>query len=229
MNVRHSASLTVVLVSVLLLLTACGGTQVKPVSSSPTPTPTPLPAAQRPTSTPEAVGSGPSDAPTPTLAPTATSTTSPTPSPTLSPCDGLTGHLEVRILVGPAAAVGLETHAVGSIPFTINSGRTPYSVSGGDHISFHDVLSEDDIHYDVSFEADVVFEGTCEGGPGGTQLLLGLEMAWDQVVVVTAEDFHRTYPKSGENAANVTLPLIDGASASMGGGEGMEVVLRLGQ
>ncbi|MCU0522135.1 MAG: hypothetical protein MUF84_15760 [Anaerolineae bacterium] len=197
------------------------------LDATPTPTFTVTPAMPASTSTPSAAGgSGSAGDATATLAPTATPEPSPTASPTPSPCEGVSGSLEVRALVGPAAAVGLTTHAVGTIPFTVGTAQSPYAVSGGDHISFSDVLSEDDIHYDVSFEADVAFDGTCDLGPGGAQLLLGLEMVWDQIVNVTAEDFDETYANSGEESENLILPLIDGTSASLGG-EGLEVVLHL--
>jgi hypothetical protein len=172
-------------------------------------------------------GPGPSGG---TATPTVESIVGPTVEPTAetSPCEGLSASLEVKVLVGPAAAVGLETHGVGSVPLSVTSGGPPYGVEGGGHISYHEVLTEDEIEYDVTFEADVVFDGTCEDTPGSTQLVLDLDMAWNQVVEVTAPDFHQVYPVAGDNTAIVTLPLIDGATASVGG-EGMEVVLHLGR
>jgi len=208
-----------------LLVSACAPT---PSEGTATPTPTPTAGAvANPTRTPTVVagdmGSGSGE--TPVAEPTDTPDPSATPSPTPSPCEGVSGGIEVRVLVGPAAAVGLETHAVGTVPFTVGTAQSIYAVSGGGHISFSDVLSEDEIHYDVSFEADVVFDGTCDMGPGGAQLLLGVGMVWDQIVHVTAEDFDETYSQAGENEKDVTLPLIDGASADVD--EGMEIVLRL--
>jgi hypothetical protein len=225
------STLKLVVILGLVLLVGCGGPQDEGASSSLTPTLTLTPPPDVPllTATSAASGTGAGAGPTSTLLPTQTEFPSPTPSATASPCAGRSGSLEVRVLVGPASAVGLETHAVGAIPFTVSSEGPPYTVDAADHISFHDVLSDDEIHYDVSFEADVTFDGVCEIGPGGAELVLGLAMAWDQVVEVTAEDFHEVYPASGENAADLTLPLIDGATASVGGGEGMEVVLRLGR
>lgn len=191
-----------------------------------TPTPTATPIHNSPQAT-DVPGGGVSPAKAtkePTLEPTVEVTITPTDEP--SPCEGLSGSIEVRALVGPAAAVGLETHAMGSVPFSVTSGGPPYGVEGGGHISFHDQLTEDEIIYDVVFEADIALDGTCEDTPGSMQLVLDLDMAWNQVVEVTARDFHQVYPMAGDNAAIVTLPLIDGASASIGG-EGMELVLRL--
>jgi hypothetical protein len=161
-----------------------------------------------------------------TVEPTVEATVEPTAQ--TSPCEGLSASLEVKVLVGPAAAVGLETHGVGSVPLSVTSGGPPYGVEGGGHISYHDVLTQDEIEYDVTFDADVAFDGTCEDTPGSTQLVLDLDMSWNQVVEVTARDFHGVYPVAGDNAAIVTLPLIDGATASVGG-EGMEVMLHLGR
>jgi cytoskeletal protein RodZ len=201
-----------------------------------TPTPTLTPTSQPPTATADSGGSStPSEEETteptsepivvPTATPTATSTASPTATP--SPCEGLNGELEVRILVGPAAAVGLETHGVGSVPFSVTSGGAPYGVEGGGNISYHEILVEDEINYDVTFDTTIAVDGTCEDTPGSMQLALDLDMDWNQVVEVTARDFHEVYPVAGNNAVIVTLPLIDGATASVG--EGAEVVLHLNQ
>lgn len=215
--------LVFVLVILVLAVAACSpGTQAETLT--PTPTVTTLPTGGTPT--PTAV----TGQPAPTSQPTPTSSATPTPtlSPTPSPCEGLSGAIEVRLLVGPGAAVGLESHAVGNVPFTVTSGGSPFGVDGGGHITYHEVLSEDDIHYDVSFAADVVIGGTCVDAPGETpHLELRVGMAWDQVVEVTAEDFHRVYPVSGNESANINLLLIDGDSAFIGGGS-MELVLRLG-
>jgi hypothetical protein len=139
----------------------------------------------------------------------------------------LSGAIEVQIPVGPAAAVGLETHAVGEVPFQVTTGGPPYGVEGGGHISFHDVLIDDEITYDVVFEADIVFDGSCEDSPGNMKLELDFDMAWNQVVEVTAPDFHEVYPVAGDEAVMITFPLIDGATASAG--ENSLLVLRLGR
>jgi hypothetical protein len=215
----------------------------RPGGAEPTPTPTPTspsptattdtgdslsPSAEETTVPPTKPIVVPTD--TPTAEPTATPTVTPTASPTAtpSPCEGLSGELEVRILVGPAAAVGLETHGVGSVPFSVTSGGPPYGVEGGGNISYHDILIEDEINYDVTFEATIALDGTCEDTPGSVQLVLDLDMAWNQTVEVTAPDFHQVYPIAGDNAVIITLPLIEGATASIGD-EGAEVVLHLGK
>ena len=199
-----------------------------PGRTTPTPTLTATPTQKSPQATdiPDG-GVNPAEVTKePTGEPTIEVTVTPTDEP--SPCEGLSGSIEVRALVGPAAAVGLETHAMGSVPFSVTSGGPPYGVEGGGHISFHDQLTEDEIVYDVTFEADIALDGTCEDAPGSMQLVLDLDMAWSQVVEVTAPDFHQVYPVAGDNAAIVTFPLIDGASANIGG-EGMELVLLLNE
>ncbi len=197
-------------------------------TSTLTPTPTLTATLYPPGATDSPGGPGPGGG---TATPTVESIVGPTVEPTAetSPCESLSASLEVKVLVGPAAVVGLETHAVGSVPFVVTSGGPPYGVEGGGHISYHDVLVEDEINYDVTFEADVALDGSCEDTPGSTQLVLDLDMNWNQVVEVTAPDFHGVYPVAGDNTAIVTLPLIDGASASVGGEGMVEVVLHLGR
>jgi hypothetical protein len=199
-----------------------------PNGVTPTPTLTTTPTQKSPQAT-DIPGGGVSPTEVtkePTLEPTVEVTVTPTDEP--SPCEGLSGSIQVRALVGPAAAVGLETHAMGSVPFSVTSGGPPYGVEGGGHISFHDQLIEDEIVYDVTFDADIALDGTCEDTPGSMQLILDLDMAWSQVVEVTAPDFHQIYPLAGDNAAIVTFPLINGASTNIGG-EGMELVLLLNE
>ena len=60
-----------------------------------------------------------------------------TPEITLTPnrCKGISGELEMKILVGPAAAVGLEPFSVGQIPFTVTS-QDPYTMQGKTHLSY---------------------------------------------------------------------------------------------
>lgn len=215
--------LAVVSLAISMVMCGPGPSGITP---TPTPTATPTPSQESPQATLIIPGGGTSPTKEPTREPTVEVTAIPTDEP--SPCEGLSGSIEVRILVGPAAVVGLETHAVGSVPFSVTPGGPPYGVEGGGHISFHDQLIEDEIVYDVTFEADIALDGTCEDTPGSMQLVLDLDMAWNQVVEVTAPDFHQVYPMAGDHAVIVTLPLIDGASASVGG-EDMEVVLRLGE
>ncbi len=94
---------------------------------------------------------------------------------------------------------------------------------------YHDVLSDDDVNYDVTFEADLIAHGVCESGSEGTRLVLGLQMIWDQVVEVTSRDFNEVYPANGEGVADFTIPVADGATPSSGGMEGLEVILHLGR
>lgn len=210
-------------------LAACGiETQEGMATPTLTPTTVALPVLETPTPTAVSSQPQPTSAPTVTASPIPSPTPIPTSTPTPSACEGLSGAIEVRLMVGPGAAVGLETHAVGSVPFTVTSGGPPFGVAGSDHISYHEVLSEDEINYDVSFEADVIISGTCVDAPGETpHMELNVDMGWNQVVEVTARDFHRVYPTSGNNSAPINLLLIDGDSAFVGGGS-MELVLRLG-
>ncbi len=215
------------MMGIIISMVACDpGNGNEPVSTaSPTPTLTP-------TVTISAEGSiniSEEDPDVPTATPTSppmdAATTTPTATP--SPCEGLTGELEVRILVGPADAVGLESYSAGSVPFAVTTGGPPYGVAGGGNITYHETLVEDEINYDVTFDATIVLDGSCDDTPGSVELALDLDTAWTQQVEVTARDFHGVYPTAGDNAVMITLPLIEGATASIG--EGAEIVLHLNQ
>ena len=87
------------------------------------------------------------------------------------------------------------------------------------------MVRDGEINYDVVFNATIALDGSCDDTPGSMELVLDLDTAWTQQVEVTARDFHGVYPTSGDNAVIITLPLIEGATASIG--EGAEVVLHL--
>lgn len=176
-----------------------------PVVDEATPTPTPTPTLEA-SSTPMVVLPG--------------GEASPTPLSTASPCDGLSGAIEVRVLVGPAAAVGLEPFSVGSIDFSVSSGGAPYVVQGQGHIAYEDILTEDWGTYEVILDMDISISGEC--GDGG--LVLVLNMAGSQFVEVISEDFHGEYPWEGEHSINVVFPLVDGATVE---GEGWVFILHL--
>ena len=87
------------------------------------------------------LSSNPSVKPTPTS--TVTSGGSGPPLPGSNRCDGLSGELEMKVLVGPSDAVGLEPFGVGSIPFSVVSDGGANVVQGGGAISYQDVLEEE--------------------------------------------------------------------------------------
>jgi hypothetical protein len=134
------------------------------------------------------------------------------------------GELEMQILVGPADAVGLSPHAVGSIPFSVTTSEAPYIVQGGGDITFADILVEEWGTYEVTFDAQTTVDGECVEGAEGGELHLLLEMTGSQLVEVTADGFHQEYPWEGTVPMDLVLPLEEGASAE---GEGWAFVLHL--
>lgn len=194
------------MVVMVFLMMACSLSS----NSSPTPTPSPSSPSIVPlTPTPTTVGEG---VPEVKL------------SPTASRCDGLSGELEMQVLVGPAEAVGLEPFAVGRIPFSVVSEGEAYIVQGGGAISYQKVLEEDWGTYTVSLNMESTIDGECGGDDGSEELNIIIEMSGEQVVEVRAEGFQGDYPWAGTHELNLSFPLEDGAMAE---GEGWAFVLHL--
>ncbi len=214
MTGKRSWILIVVLAAVVLSLPACSG------ADTPTPTATPLPS----TPTPMVVPAEPAATPTPTPTPPAPSGPPPTPEPPRSPCAGVSGQIEVRVLAGPADAVGLEPLAVGSLPFSVVTSEAPFAIQGGGDISYADVLVEEWGTYEVTLDLRTTISGECVVGAEGPTLQLALDMAGQQMVEVEAEGFQGEYPWSGELSLDLSFPLVDGATAQ---GEGWVLVLHL--
>ena len=171
----------------------------------------------------------PSAGPAPDAEPMISST--PTPTETtggaemLTPasrCAGLEGAFELRMLVGPAEAAGLEPVAVGSIPFSVTSAEAPYTFAGESPITYEETLEAAWGTYSVYFDMDVVAAGSCDGEEGSEKLKTVIDMTGDQVVEVQAEGFQGEYPWSGIHQLDLTFPLVEGAEAS---GEGWQIIL----
>ena len=168
----------------------------------------------------------PTATPTPTPTPVAGEIASPTPKPASSRCDGLSGSIEMHVVVAPAAAVGMEPAAVGKIPFAVVSAEEPYKVEGDGPINYQEIMTEEWGTYEVTMDLQNSITGVC-GGTGGSETLeLAVTTTGSQLLEVTAEGFHGEYPWEGEHTQNVILPLEDGASAA---GEGWILVLHLNQ
>jgi hypothetical protein len=215
MSGKRSWMLISVLAAIVLLLPACSAPQVATPTSTSTPTTAP------PTPTPIVVPAEPAETPTPTPTVPAESAPAPTEAPR-SPCAGLSGEIEVQVLVGPAEVVGLEPVAVGSVPFAVTSDEEPFAIQGGGPISYADVLVEKWGTYDVTLDLQNTISGECIAGPDGATLQLVFKMAGEQMVEVEAEGFQGEYPWSGEQSLDVSFPLLDGATAQ---GEGWTLVL----
>lgn len=130
--------------------------------------------------------------------------------------------MEVRVVVGPAEAAGLEPLAVGSIPLAVSTGEAPYVVQGGGSISYADVLAEDWGTYEVTLDLQTTINGECLDGASGEELQITLGMTGQQMVEVTAEGFHGEYPWAGQVSFDLSLPLAEGATVQ---GEGWAFVL----
>ena len=185
-----------VMAIVLLLISACGMNQtIGDQQAMATPTPT------------ELVMDSP---PTITAAP--------------SPCEGLSGTLEVQVVVGPAEAVGLEPVSIGSIPWAVTGTESPYFVQGQGPLSYEATLAEEWGTYTVVLEMDLAVFGNCEDTKPDGELILSVEMTGEQLVEVKAEGFHGKYPWSGTETREFLAPIQEGYSMS---GEGYVFVLHL--
>ena len=161
---------------------------------------------------------------TPTPTKTAGGSIEMTPSPVINRCDGLSGELEMQILVGPADAVGLEPLSIGNIPFTVVPHEGVYLVQGGGAISYQATLEEDWGTYSVSFDMGTTLAGLCLGEPGSEELKITVEPSGEQLVEVRSKGFQGDYPWTGTPTLDLSFPLEDGATLE---GEGWAFVLHL--
>jgi len=198
-----------------LLITACAPKPTPQPQLGPTETVTPSP-----TPNPD---SPPTPTATPTPTPVAQAADTATPQPP-SPCNGLSGYLEVQILIGPSDAVGLEPLAVGELPFTVTGNASPYPLSGATTIAYQDTLVEEWGSFDVQFDADMTVDGTCLDANQKASLEMAVTMDGEQLVTVTSEGFSAEYPWAGTHTREFVLPAENGATAQ---GEGWAFVLYL--
>jgi hypothetical protein len=148
-----------------------------------------------------------------------------TPEFTLAPdpCKGFSGELEIEILVGPAAAVGLEPLSIGNIPFTIAS-QKPYTIQGKTHLSYNKTMNYDWGTYTVILEMDADLAGECVLAEAGNSLNMAVTLSGDQNVVVVYKLVPETFPWKGTATVNPSFPIQDGATAK---GEGWIFILHL--
>ena len=139
-------------------------------------------------------------------------------------CEGLHGSLEMQVLAGPAAAVGMEPFAVGTIPFSVVKNGQSHIVQGNGAISYQQVLEKEWGTYTVSLDLNATLSGECGGNAGSEILHMMIEVSGDQMVEVRAEGFEGDYPWSGTHELELTFPLEEGASAE---GEGWAFILHL--
>ncbi len=196
----HGITLPAVIPIALLLLVSCSsGTPTQVLQPEPEPTPT-----AAPTTVPQAQ-------PEPTRA-------------QISPCQSLSGELELQILVGPADAVGLTPTTVGFIPFSVNSSTPPYTINGSGPISYQETLTQNWGTYTVMLEMDTTLAGECSDTSAGGILHATLTMSGSQLVEVRSDGFNQDYPWEGMQTREMEFPLQEGAAAQ---GEGWVCVLHL--
>lgn len=161
------------------------------------------------------------------------STISPTPTPTdvglpisnpNDPCAGLSGELEMQVLVGPAEIVGLDPFAVGNIPFSVTSESGASVITGNSAVIYQDVLTREWGTYTVEFDLVAVITGTCDMSGDNGVLNMTVQTSGNQMVEVRAEGFQGDYPWSGTHEFMLNLPIEDGAKAE---GEGWAFLLHL--
>jgi len=166
--------------------------------------------------------------PSPTITSTPTAVIGDSSFPTATPipnrCDGLSGNLEMQVLVGPSEVVGLEPVAIGNIPFTVTSDGGAYLVQGGGLIDYQDVLEKKWGTYSVEFNLEAVLSGDCQGDAQNGTLNMVVESSGEQFVEVDAEGYHGEFPWEGTNTFNVSFPIEEGSTAE---GEGWSFVLHL--
>lgn len=209
--------------SLMLLPAGCDTAQDMPT----------LPQPESPLAKPTSVPTSDAES-LPSAAPTATPTPTPVPGgaavpatdtpPPANLCRGLTADLEVRILAGPAEAVGLEPFAIGQVPIAVTSEKPLYLVSGGGPIAYSATLAQEWGTYQVTMDLDLSVNGECLPSPGAEQLNLVVDLAGDQLVKVEGGSFQGEYPWSGSASQHAILAVEDGATAE---GEGWMLVLHL--
>lgn len=140
-------------------------------------------------------------------------------------CEGVSGTLELQILVGPSEVVGLTPTTVGQIPFNIVSDGNIYNIEGGGPFDyFVETESYEWGTYTVTFEGDALVKGNCISTDLGGMLNVNVELIGEQNVEVVFEGVSTNYPWSGTPQITVNLPLEEGAQQE---GEGWVLILHL--
>lgn len=142
-----------------------------------------------------------------------------------NPCEGLSGTIEMQLLVGPAEAVGLAPYTFAFIPFQVTREGEAYIVSGGGPVEYYqDVLTADWGSFSVTFDGDTTISGVCLPSSSSGTLDVRVEMDGQQMVVVVVDGMETSYPWEGSPQVNASFPLVEGAEVS---GEGWLLVLHL--
>ncbi len=142
-----------------------------------------------------------------------------------NPCEGLTGTLEMQLLVGPSEAVGLTPITFATIPFTTISEGEVYLVQGNGPAEYYeDVLEADWGTYTVQFDGEMAISGTCVATEAPGMINFYIQMAEEQIVVIIVEGIETTYPWVGTPSVTASFSILDGAQQA---GEGWNLILHL--
>ena len=145
---------------------------------------------------------------------------------TVNRCEGISGQLEMQVLAGPAAAVGMEPYAVGDIPFSVVTDGETHVIQGNGAISYQHTLEEAWGTFTVTLDIAASVSGECNGDAGSETLSMTVEVSGEQMVEVRADGFSGDYPWSGTHQLELTFPLEEGVSAE---GEGWAFILHLNE
>ena len=165
--------------------------------------------------------SGVNSDPVPTITPTNSGGMA-----TLSnPCEGLSGALEMQILVGPSEAVGMEPFAIGKVLFSVVTNIEPYLIEGGGPINFdQQVFSAEWGTYTVAFDAESAITGICISTEDEEVLKLDVVMQGEQLIEVEVEGVQMSYPWSGTPELSVNFAIEEGSRQE---GEGWLLILHI--
>ncbi len=139
-------------------------------------------------------------------------------------CNGLSGNLEMQVLVGPADVVDLEPLGIGSIPLQVAPSAGEYQVSGYGTIDYQDQIDAVWGFYVVTFDSTAILNGLCIGDENSGVLEVTVLTEGEQLVQVFVGAEEWSYPWSGEYTFDLEFPIEDGAEVS---GEGWAFVLHL--
>ena len=143
------------------------------------------------------------------------------------PCSGLTGSLELKLLVGPSGAIGLEPYTSATIPFKVDSSEGIHQVAGNGPITYYeDILQAEWGSFSVKFEGETEISGTCFSHEDRAWLDIVLQMNGEQIVTVIIDGMEMAYPWSGTPTIQASFPLEEGAQAM---GEGWLLLLHLNE
>jgi len=142
-----------------------------------------------------------------------------------NPCEGLTGTLEMQLLVGPSEAVGLTPYTFATIPFSVVKEGSVFLVQGNGPVEYYeDILEEEWGTYTVQFEGETMVSGTCVATEAPGMINFYIQMEGEQTVVIIVEGIETTYPWAGSPSVTASYPILDGAQQA---GEGWNLILRL--